>query len=64
MQDTSTSLLPAAAAGKAQKKNQKDKQRERERAERSQLVLWRHPLQTTKYCGLELAALLRTWSTR
>ncbi|XP_016923265.2 vacuole membrane protein 1 [Drosophila suzukii] len=64
MQDTSTSLLPAAAAGKAQKKNQKDKQRERERAERSQLVLWRHPLQTTKYCGLELAALLRTWSIR
>ncbi|XP_017002346.2 vacuole membrane protein 1 isoform X1 [Drosophila takahashii] len=46
------------------KKNQKDKQRERERAERSQLVLWRRPLQTTKYCGLELAALLRTWSTR
>ncbi|XP_037727851.1 vacuole membrane protein 1 [Drosophila subpulchrella] len=64
MQDTSASLLPAAAAGKAQKKNQKDKQREKERAERSQLVLWRHPLQTTKYCGLELAALLRTWSTR
>ncbi|XP_016952025.1 vacuole membrane protein 1 [Drosophila biarmipes] len=71
MQDTSSSLLPAATAaaaaatsGKAQKKNQKDKQRERERAERSQLVLWRHPLQTTKYCGLELAALLRTWSAR
>ncbi|KAH8238262.1 hypothetical protein KR032_001643 [Drosophila birchii] len=45
-------------------KNQKDKQREKERVERSQLVLWRRPLQTTKYCGLELAALLRTWSTR
>ncbi|XP_017030269.1 vacuole membrane protein 1 [Drosophila kikkawai] len=45
-------------------KNQKDKQREKERLERSQLVLWRHPLQTTKYCGLELAALLRTWSAR
>ncbi|KAH8367731.1 hypothetical protein KR084_002165 [Drosophila pseudotakahashii] len=62
-----SSMLDTTAllAGKAQtKKNQKDKQRERERAERSQLVLWRRPLQTTKYCGLELAALLRTWSTR
>ncbi|XP_017045833.1 vacuole membrane protein 1 isoform X1 [Drosophila ficusphila] len=77
MQDTSSSITSAAssgtsllAAGKAapplsrKEKNQKDKQRERERVERSQLVLWRRPLQTTKYCGLELAALLRTWSTR
>ncbi|XP_017074520.1 vacuole membrane protein 1 [Drosophila eugracilis] len=62
MQDTSSSAT-SLLAGKA-KKNQKDKQRERERAERGQLVLWRRPLQTTKYCGLELAALLRTWSTR
>ncbi|KAH8409282.1 hypothetical protein KR009_012081 [Drosophila setifemur] len=45
-------------------KHQKDKQRERERLERSQLVLWRRPLLTTKYCALELTALLRTWSAR
>ncbi|XP_068159047.1 vacuole membrane protein 1 [Drosophila tropicalis] len=45
-------------------KNQKDKERERERAERGQLVLWRRPWQTTKYCVLELMALLRTWSSR
>ncbi|XP_016974379.1 vacuole membrane protein 1 [Drosophila rhopaloa] len=60
MQDTSS----AASLLSRKEKNQKDKQRERERVERSQLVLWRRPLQTTKYCGLELAALVRTWSTR
>ncbi|XP_017114929.1 vacuole membrane protein 1 [Drosophila elegans] len=62
MQDTSTTSATSLLSRK--EKNQKDKQRERERVERSQLVLWRRPLQTTKYCGLELAALLRTWSTR
>ncbi|XP_034663269.1 vacuole membrane protein 1 [Drosophila subobscura] len=45
-------------------KNQKDKQRERERIEREQLVLWRRPLDTSRYCGLELLALFRTWSAR
>ncbi|XP_022227517.2 vacuole membrane protein 1 [Drosophila obscura] len=45
-------------------KNQKDKQRERERIEREQLVLWRRPLDTSMYCGLELLALFRTWSAR
>ncbi|KAH8356209.1 hypothetical protein KR200_008083 [Drosophila serrata] len=63
------SIMQGAGAASAQainkkEKNQKDKQRERERVERSQLVLWRRPLQTTKYCGLELATLLRTWSAR
>ncbi|KAH8276026.1 hypothetical protein KR018_012524 [Drosophila ironensis] len=71
----SPSLDSLSASGKAmqvtpltqqnrKEKNQKDKQRERERQERSQLVLWRRPLQTSKYCALELAALLRTWSAR
>ncbi|XP_043659077.1 vacuole membrane protein 1 [Drosophila teissieri] len=64
MQETVSSSTSLLAAGGKAKKNQKDKQRERERSERSQLVLWRRPLQTTKYCGLELFTLLRTWSTR
>lgn len=36
-------------------------QRERERAEREQLVLWRQPLQTLKFCGREVALLLHTY---
>ncbi|XP_023177684.2 vacuole membrane protein 1 isoform X2 [Drosophila hydei] len=44
--------------------NKKDKQqKEKERLERSQLVLWRRPLQTSKYCALELIELLRSWSS-
>ncbi|EDX16543.1 GD24543 [Drosophila simulans] len=64
MQETGSSATSLLSAGGKAKKNQKDKQRERERLERGQLVLWRRPLQTTKYCGLELFTLLRTWSTR
>lgn len=49
----------------ATKASKKDKQlKDKERNERAQLVLWRRPLQTSKYCGLELIALLRTWSSR
>ncbi|KAH8415442.1 hypothetical protein KR215_004274 [Drosophila sulfurigaster] len=45
--------------------SKKDKQqKDKERNERAQLVLWRRPLQTSKYCALELIALLRTWSSR
>lgn len=36
-------------------------QRERERTEREQLVLWRQPLQTLKFCGCEVALLLNTY---
>ncbi|KAH8387336.1 hypothetical protein KR093_006452 [Drosophila rubida] len=44
--------------------SKKDKQqKDKERNERAQLVLWRRPLQTSKYCALELIALLRTWSS-
>ncbi|KAH8267160.1 hypothetical protein KR026_007173 [Drosophila bipectinata] len=57
-------LLGKAAPNSRKDRNQKDKQREREREERTQLVLWRRPLQTLKYCALELTALLRTWSAR
>ncbi|XP_017869540.1 PREDICTED: vacuole membrane protein 1 [Drosophila arizonae] len=44
--------------------NKKDKQqKEKERLERSQLVLWRRPLQTSKYCALELIELLCSWGS-
>ncbi|KAM8719150.1 hypothetical protein ACLKA7_011801 [Drosophila subpalustris] len=50
--------------GKAQLSKKDKQQKDKERNERAQLVLWRRPLQTSKYCALELIALLRTWSSR
>lgn len=35
--------------------------RERDRSEREQLVVWRKPLQTLKYCGCEVSLLLQTY---
>ncbi|XP_001355546.3 vacuole membrane protein 1 [Drosophila pseudoobscura] len=65
---SSSAPLLSQVQGKFQmskkEKNQKDKQRERERIEREQFVLWRRPFDTSLYCGLELMALLRTWSSR
>ncbi|EDW30660.1 GL26903 [Drosophila persimilis] len=65
---SSSAPLLSQVQGKFQmskkEKNQKDKQRERERIEREQFVLWRRPLDTSLYCGLELMTLLRTWSSR
>lgn len=42
------------------KKSQSKLQKEKERAEREGIVLWRRPVQTVRYCGLELATLVQT----
>lgn len=41
-------------------RKQSAKDRERERNERAKIVLWRHPIQTVKYSGLEAVALVQT----
>ncbi|KAH8274345.1 hypothetical protein KR044_003239 [Drosophila immigrans] len=64
---TSTAAHTKSGTGNNSKMqlSKKDKQqKDKERNERAQLVLWRRPLQTSKYCALELIALLRTWSSR
>lgn len=71
---TSSAAATAAAAARAKQngsasggdqsrvaKQTRTVQRERERAEREQLVLWRQPLQTLKFCGREVALLLNTY---
>ncbi|XP_054728885.1 vacuole membrane protein 1 [Anastrepha obliqua] len=50
----------ASAPALTRKKSQTKLQKEKERAERETLVLWRRPVQTVRYCGLELVTLVHT----
>lgn len=40
-------------------KKENGRDREKEQAEREKIVLWRRPIQTTKYCGNETVILLK-----
>ena len=57
---TSSVSAPALMRKKSQTKLQKEK----ERAERETLVLWRRPVQTVRYCGLEIVTLAQTSGKR
>ncbi|XP_064547204.1 vacuole membrane protein 1 [Drosophila montana] len=60
----SSSSSSSSSINKTQLSKKDKQQKDKERMERAQLVLWRHPMQTSKYCAFELIALLRTWSSR
>lgn len=51
-----TSIAPPSFV---RKQNARDK--EKERADREKLVLWRQPIQTLKYCLLEIVILMQTY---
>lgn len=51
-----TSVAPPSFV---RKQNARDK--EKERSEREKLVLWRHPIQTLKYCMYEIVILMQTY---
>lgn len=54
----------AAATGISKKKSQIKTQKDKDRAEREGLVLWRSPVQTIKFCSLEIIALIQTYSKK
>ncbi|XP_067636479.1 vacuole membrane protein 1 [Eurosta solidaginis] len=54
----------ASAPALTRKKSQTKLQKEKERAEREAIVLWRRPVQTVRYCGLELVAVAQTSGKR
>lgn len=52
------------ANGSTSGSNKRVLDKEREKAERENLVLWYHPIQTIKYSSLETVELLRTYGKK
>lgn len=59
------SPVAASAAGNSMSvKKQNTRDKEKMQRERENIVLWRRPIQTLKYCTLECFALLQYYGTK
>lgn len=57
-------LSPNGTQNQTITRKQSSRDREKEKTEREFLVLWRRPIQTIKYCNLEVIALLQHYGKK